>query len=157
MRTEQNSVSSQNDKIMAALAHISAIIPFMGVVAPIVIWATQKDKTEYVAFQALQAVAYQLLMISTWFVGMGCYMPSSISMFLGIPLAGSNGGRVDPSIAPLFAVGFMFPFIILGAIFVGGALFIIYGIIAAVQVFQGKDFRYRIIGNRLMDYLKKNN
>jgi uncharacterized Tic20 family protein len=157
MTTEKNSIPSQNDKIMAALAHISAVLPFMGVIAPIVIWATQKDKSEYVAFQALQAVAYQLLMIFAWFVGMGCYMLSFFSMFLGIPLAGANGGRVDPSIAPLFALGFMIPFVIFGAIFVGGALFVIYGIIGAVQVFQGKDFRYAIIGNRLMNYLNTNN
>jgi uncharacterized Tic20 family protein len=40
---EENSVTStptQSDKIMAALAHVSAILPLMGVIAPIVIWAT---------------------------------------------------------------------------------------------------------------------
>jgi len=63
MTAEQYSTPSQNDKIMAALAHISALLPLMGIIAPIVIWVTQKDKSEYVAFQALQAVAYQLLMI----------------------------------------------------------------------------------------------
>jgi uncharacterized Tic20 family protein len=155
MTTEQNSLPSQNDKIMAALAHISAVLPFMGVIAPIIIWATQKDKSKYVAFQALQAVAYQLLMILAWFVGMGCYMLSFFAMFIGIPFAGSQGGKVDPSVAPLFALGVMIPFIIFGAIFMGGALFVLYGIIGAVQAFQGKDFRYIIIGNRLMNYLNK--
>ena len=156
MTEEQHSIPSQNDKIMAALAHVSAILPFVGVIAPIIIWATQKDKSEYVAFQALQAVAYQLLMILAWFVGMGCYMFSFFTIFLGIPFAGESG-QVDPSIAPLFALGFMIPFIIFGAIFIGGALFVIYGLIAAIQVFQGKDFRYIIIGNRLENYLQKNN
>ncbi len=81
--TEQISMPapSQNDKIMAALAHISAVLPLIGVIAPTIIWATQKDKSEYVAFQALQAVAYQLVMILAWFIGMGCYM---ISAFLTI-------------------------------------------------------------------------
>jgi uncharacterized Tic20 family protein len=156
MTIEQQTIPSQNDKIMAALAHISAILPFMGVIAPIIIWTTQKDKSEYVAFQALQAVAYQLLMILTWFIGMGCYMLSFFTMFLSIPFAGSNGSDIDPSIAPLFALGFMIPFIIFGAIFIGGALFILYGLIGAIQVFQGKDFRYAIIGNRLATYLQKN-
>ena len=157
MTIEQQTVPSQNDKIMAALAHISAILPFMGVIAPIIIWVTQKDKSEYVAFQALQAVAYQLLMILAWFIGMGCYMLSFFTMFLGIPFAGSNGGDVDPSVAPLFALGFVIPFIIFGAIFIGGALFILYGLIGAIQVFQGKDFRYIIIGNQIVNYLQKNN
>jgi hypothetical protein len=78
------------------------------------------------------------------------------SMVLGIPLAGSNGGQVNPSAAPLFALGFMVPFLVFGAIFVGGALFVIYGVIGAIQVVQGKDFRYIILGDRLRNYLNKN-
>ena len=157
MTTEQGSIPGQNDKIMAALAHVSTLLPFIGVIAPIVIWVTQKDKSEYVAFQALQAIVYQLLMILSWFVGMGCYMLSVFGTFFTIPFAEANGGQVDPAVAPVFMLGFMIPFIIFGAIFLGGALFVIYGLIAAIQVFQGKDFRYIIIGNRLADYLQKSN
>jgi uncharacterized Tic20 family protein len=156
MTTDQNLYSNQNDKIMAALAHVSAILPFMGVIAPIVIWVTQKDKSEYVAFQALQAVIYQLLMILAWFVGMGCYMLSFFGTFLTIPFAGSNG-TTNPSAAPFFALGFIIPFLVMGFMFIGGGIFIIYGLIGAIQIFRGKDFRYFIIGNRLADYLKKNN
>jgi uncharacterized Tic20 family protein len=153
MTEQSESVSpTQNDKIMAALAHVSAILPFMGVIAPIVIWTTQKDKSEFVAFQALQAIAYQLLMILAWFVGMGCYMLSIFSTFLTIPFA---GGEADPTVAPLLMVGFFVPFIIFGVMFLGGAIFIIYGIIGAVAIFQGKEFRYLIIGKRLADYLQK--
>ena len=39
-----SSTPTQNDKIMAALAHVSALLPMMGVIAPIIIWAIQKDK-----------------------------------------------------------------------------------------------------------------
>ena len=155
MTTEQNLIPNQNDKIMAALAHISAILPFMGVIAPIIIWATQKDKSEYVAFQALQAIAYQLLMILAWFVGMGCYMFSFFGTFFTIPFTSSNGGDVNPSAAPFFMLGFLIPFIVMGAMFVGGAIFVIYGLVGAIQVFQGKDFRYLIIGNRISNYLEK--
>lgn len=149
------STLAQNDKIMAALAHVSAILPLMGVIAPIVIWATQKDKSEFVSFQALQAIVYQLLMILAWFVGMGCYMLSFFSMFLTIPFSGS-GGDVDPTIAPFFMAGFFVPFIILGAIFIGGAIFILYGIFGAAMTFQGKNFHYIVIGKQLARYLEKN-
>ena len=142
------SAPSQNDKIMAALAHISAVLPLMGVIAPIVIWATQKDKSEYVAFQALQAVAYQLVMILAWFIGMGCYMISFFTTFLTIPFSEGTGETSLP-------ITFIIPFIIFGLIFVGGAIFVIYGIIGAINAFQGKNFRYIIIGNRLTNYLKK--
>lgn len=154
MTIEPTSFPSQNDKIMAALAHVSALLPLMGVIAPIVIWATQKDKSEYVAFQALQAVAYQLSMLLAWFVGMGCYMLSFFTMFFGTLFSASNDGEVGRSIVPVF----MFvPFIIFGAILIGGGLFIIYGLIGAIQVFRGKDFRYIIIGKWLRNYLQKGN
>lgn len=155
MTTPSTTSPNPNDKIMAALAHISAILPFMGVIAPIVIWVTQKDKSEYVAFQALQAVAYQLVMILAWFVGMGCYMLSFFSMFLTIPFAGGDGD-MNPAAAPFFLLGTFVPFLVFGAIMIGGAIFVIYGLIAAIQVFQGKDFRYIFLGNRLARYLQNN-
>ncbi len=154
--TEQISMPapSQNDKIMAALAHISAVLPLIGVIAPTIIWATQKDKSEYVGFQALQAVAYQLVMILAWFIGMGCYMISFLTTFLTIPFSGGTSEANPPS-SPLFMVGFIFPFLVFGLIFIGGAIFVIYGIIGAINVFQGKNFRYIIIGNYLTNYLQK--
>lgn len=143
---------TQNDKIMAALAHVSALLPLMGVIAPIIIWATQKDKSEFVAFQALQAIAYQLLMILAWFVGMGCYMLSFFSTFLILPFAGSE----DTPGSPLFVLGFLIPFLIFGLIFIGGGLFIVYGVVGAIMALQGKNFRYAIMGKRLETYLQKN-
>jgi len=154
--TEQISTSepTQNDKIMAALAHVSAMLPMMGVIAPIIIWATQKDKSEYVAFQALQAIVYQLLMIFAWFVGMGCYMLSAFSTILTIPL--TSGYESNPeSLLPM--LGFIFPLFIFGVIFIGGVIFVIYGVVGAVMTFQGKDFRYAVIGNRLTKYLEQGN
>ena len=148
-----SSVPTQNDKIMAALAHVSALLPMMGVIAPIIIWATQKDKSEFVAFQALQAIVYQLLMILAWFVGMGCYMLSFFSTFLTIPFAASGDG--DPSTSPIFMIGFFIPFVVMGIMFIGSGIFIVYGLIGAILTFQGKNFHYFILGNRLENYLQK--
>ena len=75
-------------------------------------------------------------------------------MFLTFPLAGSSSD-VDPTASPIFMVVFLIPFIIFGAIFIGGAAFIIYGLVGAISTFQGKDFRYLLIGNRLANYLRK--
>jgi uncharacterized Tic20 family protein len=155
--TEQHTSTplTQNDKIMAALAHVSALLPLMGVIAPIVIWATQKDKSEFVAFQALQAVAYQLLMILAWFVGMGCYMLSFFATFLTLPFTGS-GSESTPTGNPFLMFGFFIPFIIFGLIFAGGILFVLYGFVGAITTFQGKNFRYLFLGQRLSNYLQTN-
>jgi uncharacterized Tic20 family protein len=150
--TNINSLTpTQDERVMAALSHVSALLPMMGVIAPIVIWVTQKEKSKYVAFQSLQALAYQLSMILAWFIGMGCYMFSFFGTFFTLPFSDSSQ---PPS--PLFAIGFIIPFLVFGAIFIGGFLFIIYGIVAAVMAFQGKPFRYVIIGNRVERFMHPN-
>jgi len=106
MTIEQNSLPNQNDKIMAALGHISVLLPLLGLIAPIIIWTTQKEKSKYVSFQALQAIAYQLVMIFAYFIAMGCYMLSFFSTFLTMPFAGEPSG---PSASPLFMVGLSLP------------------------------------------------
>jgi uncharacterized Tic20 family protein len=147
---------NQDERIMAALSHVTAILPFLGVIAPIVIWVTQKDESQYVAFQALQALAYQLTMILAWFVGMICYMCSFFGTFLGmIPLTATSPEEPSPLAVAGFTLTFLIPFIVFGAIFVGGILFVIYGLVGAVMVLQGKDFRYLIIGTRLERYLQR--
>jgi uncharacterized Tic20 family protein len=143
---------SQDERVMAALAQISVLVPLLGVIAPIVIWVTQKDKSRYVAFQSLQAIAFQLTMIFAWFVGMGCYMCSFFSMFLAIPFGSSI--ESSQSVGPLFVLPFFTPFLAMGLMFLGGFLFILYGIVAAVMTFQGRPFRYAIIGRRVEQFLQ---
>ncbi len=144
---------TQDERILAALAHVTAILPFTGLVAPIVIWVTQREKSAYVAFQSLQALAYQLTMILAWFLGMACYMCSCFAMFVSVPLAASaSGGARTTTVPPIFAAGFLFPFVIFGALIIGGIVFTIYALVAAVRALQGKDFRYLIIGNRIEQY-----
>lgn len=134
---------------MAALSHISVLLPMMGVIAPIVIWVTQKDKSRYVAFQSLQALVYQLTMIASWFLGMGCYMFSFFGTFLTIPLA---FGR-SQALSPLFAVPFLIPFVVIGVLFIGSFCFIAYGVVAAIMALQGKPFRYAVIGRQVERFI----
>ena len=149
MTTIDSLTPNQDERVMAALSHIAVLLPMMGVIAPIVIWVTQKEKSKYVAFQSLQALAYQLTMILAWFVGMGCYMFSFFGTFFTIPFSDSS-----QSASPLFALGFIIPFLVFGAIFIGGFFFIIYGIVGAVMAFQGKPFRYVIIGSRVEHFIQ---
>ncbi|MGC9357363.1 MAG: DUF4870 domain-containing protein [Anaerolineae bacterium] len=154
-------MTEQDTRIMAALAHISVILPFMGVIAPIVIWATQREKSHFVAFQALQALVYQLTMIIGWFIGMGCYAVSFLGMFLGIfaiPFAAdpqAEGAGIFVVI--LTMLGSIIPFLVFGVIILVFIAFLIYGLVGAISTFQGKDFRYIIIGRWLERYLEREN
>ncbi|MDD5466326.1 MAG: DUF4870 domain-containing protein [Anaerolineales bacterium] len=143
----------QNDRIMAALAHISAVLPLMGVIAAISIWATQRERSKYVSFQALQAVVYQLCMILLYFIGMALYMASFVFMFLLLFLAGNAGSGAAPGeLSGLVAI---VPMLVLALIMVVGFAFIVYGLVGGVAALQGKDFRYVVIGRALERYLEK--
>lgn len=136
---------------MAALAHLTIMLPVMGVIAPIVIWVTQKDKSEFVAFQALQAVIYQLLLFLGYLIGMALYMCSIFGM-VAISPALTESRDMDP-----FALfGLFSPFIIFGLIMIVGIVYILYGIYASIRIFQGINFRYVLIGKKLEQYLAKN-
>ncbi len=144
-------VPSQDERIMAALSHVSALLPMMGIIAPIVIWVTQREKSKYVAFQSLQALAYQLVMILAWFIGMGCYMFSFFGTFITIPFSAPSPD--SQTVSPIFGLLFMVPFLVFGSIFVGGFLMVAYGFFAAIRTLQGRPFRYAIVGNRVARFI----
>jgi uncharacterized Tic20 family protein len=153
---------TQDERILAALAHASVILPFWGLIGAIVVWATQREKSRFVNFQALQGAAYQLCLIILAFIGGACYMIASFGMFLMMP-AGlfAVGDLNDPNamggvIAMLVAIATSFlPFCLMGIFFLIGAAFVCYGLYGAVRVLQGHDFRYAIIGSRLEQYLSQ--
>jgi hypothetical protein len=55
---------------------------------------------------------------------------------------------------PFFVVPFFTPFLVTGLMFLGGFFFILYGIIGAVMTFQGKPFRYVIIGRQVERFMQ---
>jgi uncharacterized Tic20 family protein len=155
------STATQDDKVVAALAHA------LGPLIAIIVWATQKDKSPFVAFQSLQALVYQLTGFVGALLGMACYMCSFVGvfggMFAAIPLtaagaAATEGGGAAEGLAAL--IGFLItmvtmflPFAIIGLLILAILAFILYGLWAAFSVFQGKDFRYVVIGRWLERYL----
>ncbi len=136
--TPASSLSTQDERIIAALSHVSVLLPLTGILAPIIIWVTQKERSRFVAFQALQAIAFQLLIILIWFGGMACYMGSFFLTFSSVMMnSGSAGG---PPLA------FFLPFVVMFGLIIAMGIFVIYGIVGAVLTFQGQDFRYILIG-----------
>lgn len=153
MTTELPSTTrpAQDDRIMAALAHVSILLPFWGMVASILIWVSQKEKSQYVRFQALQALTYHLLIILMWIAGSACYMCSFFGTFFLVPF----GAAAESEPPPLLFISIFFPMLVFGGMFAGWFLMILYGLVGAVMAVQGKDFRYFIIGNRLERFLQE--
>ncbi len=60
----ENVELSQDDKSMGMVAHLSAlsgyIIPFGNILGPLLIYLTQKDKSEFIAYHAKESLNFQI-------------------------------------------------------------------------------------------------
>ena len=121
---------TQNERVWAALSHLSILIPRLGFIdlsfiVPFIIWVSQKDKSQYIAFQSFQAFTYQLCRSAASLISYGCFI---FSVFI------FNAGALLPIGNATSVIGFAF---------------IAYGIVGAIMAFQGKPFRYWIIGTQV--------
>ncbi len=124
-------LSPQEERTWAMLAHLSILLNlisgFLGVVAALIIYLVYKDRSRYVAYQALQATLFQLV---AW-VG-GGLITGLAWTFVGI----LSAVVIGICLIPLAVLISLIP---LGAI--------VYGIIAGVACNEGQDFRYWLVGD----------
>lgn len=113
--------SVSDDQLMAALAHAGILIT---VIVALIIWLTQKDKSKYVEYQSKQALVYQLI------VAIGMSIAWVIVFVIGIVTLGIG-------------------FILFIPMMIVGAAAVLYGLYAAWETYQGKDFKYWMLGDML--------
>ena len=135
---------SQEARLLAAISHASVLFPSIGFFVPIGIYLTQKNKSSYLGFQSLQALIWQIVMFVFSMVASSCMLGS-----IFIPVLLATASQNEDLIA-LSGGGVFIALIISVLVMTAGNLaFIIYGITGAVMTYQGKDFRYVFIGNRI--------
>lgn len=137
---------TQDERLLAALAHAAVVTGYIAPVAGILIYVTQKEKSAYAAGQALQAAVYQLvgllLIIIAWVLWGFCYTLTFIPL-----IAAPEQFQDAPP--PIFWVGMgsmIIPLILMG-------LWGIYGLYGALRTWSGADFHYAFIGRRVADRL----
>jgi uncharacterized Tic20 family protein len=121
----------------------------------LIIWATQRERSEFVRFQTLQAVAFDVVMIVAIFVLMFCF---ACAMFV-LPVAGigaaglgaAAGSEEAAAASSLLAVMLGTVASFLPMCLMMPVMLVMLGgrIVAAVQTFSGKDFRYPWLGEWL--------
>ncbi|MEJ2209819.1 MAG: DUF4870 domain-containing protein [Anaerolineae bacterium] len=141
-----NRQPNQEERIMAALAHGSVVLFGMGIVAAIVLWVTQKEKSRYVAFQALQAIAYHVAGFAIFVVGMGCWLALYFVSFIPLMTTPEESGGAALWIFLAATFLMLVPFAQMGLWILGGAW-------GAVRALQGREFRYVVIGRYLERWL----
>lgn len=127
-------------RLLAALAHASIVAQGLGIIVGVLVYLTQRDKSRYAAFQGLQAAVFQMVglvaIVGLWFVWGIFYALTWIPL---IPLMEASPDAAPP---PIFWVGIGSMVIPLALMAVVG----LYGLWGALRCWQGRDFRYAIVG-----------
>jgi len=126
-----NPLSEADERTWAMIAHLSIlgnlVTGFLGPVAALVIYLVYKERSRYVAYQAMQAFVFQMI----WWVGAGAL--AGIAWAVSGVLTAVLIGLLCMPLACLIS------FIPLGAL--------VYGVVGGVQASQGQDFKYWLIGD----------
>lgn len=147
--------NNKQEVIIASACHISAAIPFFGMMIPVILWITQKNKSDFICFHAIQSLIYQCFGIFMFFIGMIFYFISFFIFFIGSIITALINGNGDPD--PSFFILFFIPIVILFLIMLFFFLYMLYAFLASITLIIKKDFKYIIIGKFLEKYLLENN
>jgi uncharacterized Tic20 family protein len=145
--TSSKGAAPTDEWTTAALAHASILLTAtlgtaggigvpVGLAVPLVMYLGYRKQSRFVAFHALQAFVYQLI---------GVLIVAALGVLVGAAWA------VTGSLA-VALVGFaLMPFAISLTLLLAGAAiaWIVYGLYAAYQVYQGRSLRYWLIGEYL--------
>ena len=136
--TSKAPLTAEEERTWAMLAHLSVLVNlftgFLGGIFAIVIYFIYKDRSRFVAYHAMQSFLFQTItwlaagLIATFFITVG-----SVFAILIIPLL---------CLVPGFLILLAIP------------ASLIYGVVGAVQVNNGEDFRYWQVGDWVRDILE---
>jgi uncharacterized Tic20 family protein len=133
-----NPIPAQEERTWAMLSHLSILLNvftgFLGGIAAIVIYFIYKDRSRLVAYHAMQSFIFQAI---TW-LGAGLIAAFLITF----------GSVFAIFIIPLLCLipGFLILLLIPASL--------IYGVVGAVQVNNGEDFKYWQVGDWVRDILE---
>ncbi len=146
MTTGESTPISSDDRVMAALAH------FFGLFGALIIWATQKDKSRFVKFQALQSLAFGGLLSIVMMLATFCMFGVMMLGMLGTVLAASQASASPGSLPNGLALAMLSPmsFACIMPFSFAAALV---QMIAAISVATGHNWRYPFIAQRVEAFM----
>ncbi len=124
-----------DERTWGLLSHLSVLLNiftgFAGPIAALVIYLVYKDRSRLVAYHALQSMIFQLI----WWFGGG--------LLIGVMWA--VVGMLSAVLIGIVLIPFAILATFILALLPVGAL--IYGIVGAIQVSNGQDFKYWLVGD----------
>jgi len=142
---------TKRERQLAALSHASILLGFFtnglgGALMAAIIWIVERERSAYVRFQALQAVAYQLLGTVAWVLVWCCWLGFYMLTLIPLIFGPARHAEAPPSIFWVGLGSMVIPFAAMG-------LWVLYGLWGAIRTYQGADFRYLIVGRLVERYL----
>ena len=145
-----NQQPSDQERTLAGIAHLLILASIYGVLLSLVIWWRERERSRYVAFQAAQAMIYQF----------GVYVLSILLAFAVIVVVWLPFiwvGPPVPDVSPegeVFTAVRIFTFVFVLVVTIGIVMMalllslaaIVYAVYGAVRCFQGRPFRYLLVG-----------
>lgn len=128
-------LNDQEVKQWSMISHLSVLLNlitvFMGAAIPLIIYFLYKDRSKVVAFHAMQSFVMQII----------CFLGGGIITVV----TGAIGGAIIPLVGSLCAC--LFALLPLAGL--------IYGVYGGLQVNQGKEFKYPVIGEMIYNNMMK--
>jgi uncharacterized Tic20 family protein len=124
-------MDESEERTLAMFAHLgiflNLITGFLGLLPPLIIYFAYKDRSRYVAYQALQALVFQ----AVFFFGAAILAAIAwvISGIFAIVIIGLCG----------IPIALLLTLVPIGAL--------IYAIVAAVDTYHHRDFKYWLVGD----------
>ncbi|HQF61578.1 MAG TPA: DUF4870 domain-containing protein [Anaerolineaceae bacterium] len=137
---------TSRDRALSALAHAGVLIPGFGLLAPLLVWRSERDQQRETAFQALQALGWQVLQV--FFVQVTALILGLIYIFI-VMVSGPIGLAAD-KVGGLTTTGAV---VLVLAVMGLAVVYALIGLLGAVLCLTGRSFRYPWLGPKLAGYL----
>jgi len=144
----EQSAIKQDERVLAGLAHGSILFGPLtngvgGIVTALVVWLIKRDKSPYVAFQALQALVYQVATFVLTGLVTCCW--TAVWMLMWMPALAANPEAYQDVPPAGMWIGLALAIVPI-AVWV---VTTVYGLIGAARTLGGHDFEYAVIGKWL--------
>ncbi len=131
-----------DEKMLALFSHLSLFLG--GIVLPIIFWATNRDKSKFVTFHALQALWFHIAYVALIIVWVIVFVLIGVVGGIGFgAFASTTGGKE----MPLFFIIIMIAFYATLFALIFGT--IAYSIFMGIKSYKGELCKYPIIGKKV--------
>ncbi len=135
---QQSIAPTIEERLLSALAHLSALLMGPGLALPMLFWSEYRRKSKYLSFQSLQALVYQTVGYTIWLL---VYLLVFVLFFVGVIVLAGLFPQADEVAVTLGIVLY-----VLAAVFVPLGVYLLLPVVGALACALGRDFRYPFMG-----------